>query len=69
MIVIPLFVDGDIIADLDKIGTLVVRLARPSVCVYYYKSATSRVGRLIYLSGCDLPINSRESRGLAVACR
>ena len=26
-------------------------------------------GRVIYVSGCDLPFSSSESRGLAVACK
>jgi hypothetical protein len=33
------------------------------------KSATSRSGRLIYSSCCDLPFRTSESRGLAVAWR
>ena len=33
------------------------------------RSATSKGGRLIYLSGCDLPFSASESRGLAVACK
>jgi hypothetical protein len=33
------------------------------------KSATSRVGRLVYFSCCDLPFSTSESSGLAVACK
>src|SRR2546427_1173920 len=33
------------------------------------RSATSRGGRLIYPSGCDLPFSTSESSGLAVACK
>jgi hypothetical protein len=33
------------------------------------RSASSKSGRLIYFSGCDVPFSLSESRGLAVALR
>jgi hypothetical protein len=61
--------DGARDLDMGPADPSTVALDEGSSCTVRTKSATSRVGRLIYFSCCDLPFSTSESRGLAVACK